>query len=222
MLSGDSNTITQHNNNEKVFSKIASDLQNKGYSINPQALPMDLATALLQQLKQENTDTFQQAGVGREQHHSHNTSIRNDNICWIDNTQLAGQHWLDWTSQLQQYLNRRLFLGLFSFESHFAHYSPGHFYQRHLDTFKGQSNRILSLVAYLNTDWTTNDGGELILYSNTKDQRGRKINPSMATLVIFLSEEFPHEVLPATRDRYSIAGWFRVNTSTAEKIDPPM
>ncbi|MEC7468361.1 MAG: 2OG-Fe(II) oxygenase, partial [Pseudomonadota bacterium] len=33
--------------------------------------------------------------------------------------------------------------------------------------------------------------------------------------------EFPHEVLPATRDRFSIAGWFRVNNSTAQRVDPP-
>lgn len=35
----------------------------------------------------------------------------------------------------------------------------------------------------------------------------------LGTLVVFLSEEFEHEVLPAKRDRYSIAGWFRVNPS---------
>ena len=35
--------------------------------------------------------------------------------------------------------------------------------------------------------------------------------PELGTLVIFLSEDIPHEVLPAMRDRYSIAGWFRVN-----------
>jgi SM-20-related protein len=40
-------------------------------------------------------------------------------------------------------------------------------------------------------------------------------------LVVFLSEEFPHEVLPTATDRYSIAGWFRVNTSSAERVDPP-
>jgi len=27
--------------------------------------------------------------------------------------------------------------------------------------------------------------------------------------VIFLSERFPHEVLPAKKKRHSIAGWFR-------------
>jgi len=45
--------------------------------------------------------------------------------------------------------------------------------------------------------------------------------PQLGTLVVFLSEEFPHEVLAAQRDRYSIAGWFRVNSSTAQQIDPP-
>ena len=33
--------------------------------------------------------------------------------------------------------------------------------------------------------------------------------------------EFPHEVLPAMRDRYAIAGWFRLNSSIANNIDPP-
>jgi hypothetical protein len=29
------------------------------------------------------------------------------------------------------------------------------------------------------------------------------------TLVVFLSDRFPHEVLPARRERLSLAGWFR-------------
>jgi SM-20-related protein len=45
--------------------------------------------------------------------------------------------------------------------------------------------------------------------------------PNVGTVVVFLSEEFPHEVLPALRDRYAIAGWFRLNTSIANNIDPP-
>ncbi|WP_335340025.1 2OG-Fe(II) oxygenase [Sedimenticola selenatireducens] len=40
-------------------------------------------------------------------------------------------------------------------------------------------------------------------------------------LAVFLSEEFPHEVLAADRDRYSVAGWFRVNGSINQQIDPP-
>jgi SM-20-related protein len=128
---------------------------------------------------------------------------------------------LQWTQVLQVYLNRRLFLGLFSFESHFAHYAPGHFYKRHLDAFKGEANRVLSLVTYLNPEWSKSDGGELVIYENTGDTVGRSVSPEFGTLAVFLSEEFEHEVKAATRDRYSIAGWFRLNSSTTDKVDPP-
>jgi SM-20-related protein len=61
-----------------------------------------------------------------------------------------------------------------------------------------------------------------VLYKDDADKEGVKVVPLMGTLVTFLSEEFPHEVLPAARDRYSIAGWFRVNTSATDKVDPPL
>ncbi|MEQ3446267.1 2OG-Fe(II) oxygenase [Pseudoalteromonas sp. XMcav2-N-2] len=112
-------------------------------------------------------------------------------------------------------------MGLFSFESHFAHYASGSYYKRHYDAFRGETNRVLSLVTYLNPGWGHNDGGEMVLYQDDHDLEGIKVVPLHGTLALFLSEEFPHEVLPAKRDRYSIAGWFRVNTSIAGKIDPP-
>jgi SM-20-related protein len=147
--------------------------------------------------------------------------VRRDEICWITGKSEAGSQWLEWTNKLQSYLNRHLFLGLFSFESHFAHYATGAFYKRHKDAFKGEANRVLSVVAYLNPDWQINDGGELALYKDELDTDGLKVIPALGTLAIFLSEEFPHEVFPAKRDRYSIAGWYRVNASTADRIDPP-
>ena len=79
----------------------------------------------------------------------------------------------------------------------------------------------LSIVVYLNPAWLPDEGGELVLYLNDQDQEGIKVIPSFGSIAVFLSEEFPHEVLPATRDRYSIAGWYRVNTSTADRLDPP-
>ena len=113
-------------------------------------------------------------------------------------------------------------LGLFTFESHFAHYAPGAFYKTHLDAFRGQANRILSVVLYLNPDWADDEGGEMVLYQETEpNQKLFTVKPELGTLAVFLSEEFPHEVLPAKRDRYSIAGWYRVNTSTGNKVDPP-
>ncbi|WP_338057695.1 2OG-Fe(II) oxygenase [Shewanella japonica] len=52
------------------------------------------------------------------------------------------------------------------------------------------------------------------------DNRVAAVTPSLGTIVVFLSEEFPHEVLPAKLDRYSIAGWFCLNNSIANKAEP--
>jgi len=38
--------------------------------------------------------------------------------------------------------------------------------------------------------------------------------------VVFESERFPHEVLAAESERYSIAGWFRMNNSMVGTVDP--
>lgn len=206
---------------DTLFARIADDLIDRGFSIQPNALPPALAQALLADLHRTTEDEFKRAGIGRKDDYLTNDFVRTDEICWIRGENQTTQNWLAWTGRLQQYLNRRLFMGLFSFESHYAHYRPGDFYKRHLDAFKGESNRVLSVVTYLNPDWSNNDGGEMVLYLDDADSVGIRVTPGLGTLAVFLSEEFPHEVLPAKRDRYSIAGWFRVNTSLNGCIDPP-
>lgn len=206
---------------ERVFFRIADDIRERGFSIQLAALPMALAEQLLAHLHQMREQQFRQAGIGRQQDYMHNEFVRTDEICWINGESEAGRLWLNWAGEMQQFLNRRLLLGLFSFESHFAHYAPGDYYKRHLDAFQGEANRVLSLVVYLNPGWEPDSGGELVLYKDESDQLGIKVTPAMATVVAFLSEEFPHEVLPASRDRYSIAGWYRLNGSIDNKIDPP-
>lgn len=203
-----------------LYEAIASDLLTKGYSINIGALPADLTDALWQQVQGMSQREFTAAGIGRDKSHMVNNFVRSDEICWITGATETGSRWLEWASQLQAYLNRRLLLGLFSFESHYAHYARGDFYKKHLDAFKGQANRTLSLVVYLNPGWQPDDGGELVLYTGD-DGHSLQVTPGFGTVVAFLSEEFPHEVLPAQRDRYSIAGWFRVNTTSSSKVDPP-
>ena len=210
-----------------LFESISNDIIEKGYSIRPHALPTDLTSLLLQHIIDLPIENFKRAGIGRSKDHQLNNFIRTDEICWITNNSKASNAWLNWTEALQAYLNRRLFLGLFSFESHFTHYAKGHFYKKHKDAFKGEGNRVLSVVVYLNQHWSPTDGGELVIYDNKSavssviDHRTITVNPSFGTIVVFLSEEFPHEVLSAKRDRYSIAGWFRLNNSIANNIDPP-
>lgn len=210
-----------------LFDNISNDIVEKGYSVRPYALPENLASLLLQQISELSVENFKRAGVGRANDHIISDFIRMDEICWITGNSEAGCEWLKWTESLQKYLNRHLFLGLFSFESHYAHYAKGDFYKTHKDAFKGEGNRVLSVVVYLNQNWSTDDGGELVIYdtdstsSSIMDNSKITITPSFGTIVVFLSEDFPHEVLPAKRDRYSIAGWYRLNNSIANNIDPP-
>ncbi|WP_426359410.1 2OG-Fe(II) oxygenase [Pseudocolwellia sp. HL-MZ19] len=210
-----------------LFESITNDIVDKGYSIRPYALPEHLAQLLLQHVTMLDEEKFKRAGIGRAKDHVVNDFIRTDEICWITGNSDAGSAWIKWTESLRVFLNRRLFLGLFSFESHFAHYAKGDFYKKHKDAFKGEDNRMLSVVVYLNQYWMPDDGGELVIYNKQQstsaviDNSIIKVTPNFGTIVVFLSEEFPHEVLAAKRDRYSIAGWFRLNTSIANNIDPP-
>jgi SM-20-related protein len=206
---------------EALFSAMADDIERQGFSVRPAALPRSIAAALFAHQQSLDDHMYADAGVGRATDYLRNERVRSDEICWITGMSTAGRLWLDWSARLQTYLNRLLFLGLFSFESHFAHYPPGSFYKRHYDAFRGETNRILSIVVYLNEDWVEGDGGELVLYESDEDGTGTTVPPRFGTVALFLSEEFPHEVLPARRDRYSVAGWYRVNTSIQNAIDPP-
>lgn len=214
-------TVASAMPDERLFERMALDLEQQGFSVCPAALPVRLSNALFQEQQALGARDYREAGVGRGESYQANPFVRSDEICWMGSETEAEQMWRRWTSSLQQYLNRRLFLGLFSFESHYAHYRPGDFYKRHVDAFRGQANRVLSLVAYLNPAWNPADGGELVLYRDEGDFEGLRVVPLMGTVVVFLSEEFPHEVRPAQRDRYSVAGWYRVNATLGDHLDPP-
>ncbi|MCB1917041.1 MAG: 2OG-Fe(II) oxygenase [Rhodocyclaceae bacterium] len=204
-----------------VFERIAEDLATRGFSVIDGAVPTALAISLAIEVRERSATAFHWASIGREQTQMVNGFVRRDAICWIEGESEAERDWLAWIVQLKTALNRRLYLGLFSFECHFAHYPPGAFYKRHVDAFRGEANRVLTTVLYLNPAWGPDDGGELVLHLDADNEETVRLRPTLGTLVVFLSEAFPHEVLPAQRDRYSIAGWFRVNASCAARADPP-
>lgn len=211
---------------DPLFSRIAQDLTGKGWSVLPNAVPAELCAELWQQLQSFDSQQFVPAGIGRSIDQTLNQFVRRDQIRWIEGSTEPERDWLAWTNRLRLYLNQRLFLGLFSFECHFAHYGSGAFYKKHVDAFKGNpfkdnTNRVLSLVAYFNPGWLPSDGGELVLYDETGAEPVLNVTPAFGTLVVFLSEDVPHEVRVAHRDRLSIAGWFRVNTSRNDQSDPP-
>jgi len=212
---------TRPADDEALFESIAAALESQGYVILPAALPPTLAASLLDCLAILEQNQFHTASVGRGRDQVHNQFVRRNSIHWIEEDDIGSGPWLAWTTRLRLYLNRRLFLGLFSFESHFSLYQVGDFYRKHVDAFKGDSNRILSLVVYLNKGWEPDQGGELVIYDPQTQAELVKVIPGFGTLVLFLSEEFPHEVLPTQRDRHAVAGWFRLNASINDAIDPP-
>jgi len=159
---------------------------------------------------------FKSAGIGRQTDFQLEEKIRSDKIRWITDDTSATRDFLQWMDTFKTALNCRLFMGLYDYESHFAHYPVGAFYKKHLDAFRHKnaqptSNRILSTVYYLNENWLPENGGELLIYNEADLAVIEKVSPLFGRLVVFLSEKFPHEVLPANRERKSIAGWFRVN-----------
>ena len=205
---------------ERIFDSIADALTETGYIVLPAALPLGISDALFTRIASFEDDVFRPAGVGRAAEFQLNPFVRNDEIRWLSSGDEVEAQYLAWMEKLRGGLNRRLFMGLFDYECHFARYMPGAFYKKHVDAFKGRTNRVLSTVFYLNPNWAVDDGGHLVMYEGSVEPIA-KISPLMGTLVVFLSDRFPHEVTTASRLRYSIAGWFRVNTTLGPHIDPP-
>jgi len=189
-----------------AFASIAAALVDTGWGVFTGLMPDPLVRRLADSA--QSLETYRQAGVGRHTDSQLNPFVRRDRIVWIDGREPAGRDWLHWTEGLRVHLNRTLMLGLTSFESHFACYESGAFYRKHVDAFRGEANRVVSVVCYLNDAWLPGDGGELVLYDESGSELGR-FPPVLGTVAVFLSEQFPHEVLPARAPRYSLAGWFR-------------
>ncbi len=196
------------NMNQSIYSKITDALVNDGVIVIKNAFNPKLSTALLDSAKNE--QDFHRAGISGASNLHLNKSRRKDKIHWLDESSLSQKEFLSFANGLKEYLNRELYLGLSYYESHFAIYDKGDFYENHLDCFKNFKNRVVTTVYYLNDDWGEDDGGELIVYDEDSNFL-EKVIPEANTLVVFMSEKFPHEVLPAKKRRYSIAGWFRID-----------
>lgn len=203
---------------EALLDTLADALVRDGYCIPSRHMSRPLIDHLWQELQALPDDELKIAGIGREEDFQHNRDIRRDKTHWFTGETPAQQDFLQWMEALRAGLNRRLFLGLFDYECHFASYGPGAFYKKHLDAFKNladplKPNRILSTVLYLNRDWQVGDGGELLLFNEEDSCLLQTLAPEYGRLIIFLSERFPHEVAVANRQRQSIAGWFRTQGS---------
>lgn len=190
-----------------------SALVEDGYAVTSSFIPLDLTARLSAEVRSlHRQGALTRAGIGREDDHQFDRQIRRDRTRWLHPGHTPDADYLTQMERLRLLLNETLFLGLFEYEAHWAVYEPGAFYARHADAFRGARNRVLSTVFYMNDDWHPGDGGELAIYREETDPAPViVIAPEAGTLVMFLSEDIPHEVRPARRARYSIAGWFRVH-----------
>jgi SM-20-related protein len=196
--------------NQDVYLKIADALVDDGYIVIKNALNPKLPHAMASLITNE--VNFKQAGISGSSNLHIDANRRRDKILWLEVDNSSQSEFLEFANGLREYLNQTLYLGLRYYESHFAIYDEGDFYEKHLDAFFGSKNRVVTTVYYLNEEWNENDGGELRIY-DASDKLIKTVSPHANTLVVFLSDKFPHEVLPAKKKRYSIAGWFRIDKS---------
>ncbi len=190
-----------------VFDRIADGLADHGYAVVDQFLSQTEVNAILQTEEFQPEGTFfKKAGIGNAVSLQIQEAVRGDYIHWVDkkNSSNPVQVYLNRLEELIQFLNRSLFLSLKDIEVHMTIYPTGSFYKRHLDQFKQDDHRKLSVIFYLNIDWKEEHGGQLRMY--LPDQ-SLDVLPFAGRLVIFRSDQIEHEVLPATRPRLSITGW---------------
>lgn len=192
-----------------LFTRLADELATQGWSQQNNFLPSSLSAELAKECRNRAYHgQLAPAAVGRGASKTVHQTIRGDQIQWLDTGHHAAvDSYLELMEQLRLTLNRDLFLGLEDYESHFALYPPGTFYKKHIDRFRDDDRRTVSCVAYLNEDWLPEHGGALRMY--LENGRVHDVLPQLGSLIVFMSAQWPHEVLPATRDRLSVTGWFR-------------
>lgn len=194
------------------IAEISKQLEDTGYIVLAKPLADDLLEKLFARC-QDDPARFHAAQVGRGAAKQKIGSIRGDVIDWLDAGNSTDQIYLACMEALRLGLNTAIFLGLFDYECHYAIYEKGAGYAKHSDVLQGKKNRILTTVLYLNEDWHACDGGELVVFEPTGNSVIATVNPTFGTMIIFLSESFPHEVLMSHSTRRSISGWFRVSGS---------
>ncbi len=187
---------------------IASYIENK-VGISEDFLSNELANHLKQNLLSlNNTHHLLPAGTGNDNKLVHNDKVRSDTIYWLDkkHNNIHENAFFDRIEAFIMYLNQSCYAGITDYEFHYSLYEKGSFYKKHLDQFQDNSSRQFSMISYLNSNWQTQDGGELLIHQNNNNQT---IAPTQGKTVFFKSNELEHEVLETNERRMSVTGWLK-------------
>lgn len=189
--------------------RLAADLGDRDWAVCERFLePARLSRLRHEAQALRSAGHFREAGIG--QGAERRRDIRSDELLWVEpeSAPEASRLLQQEFEALRLAVNAATYLGLQDFEGHYAAYPVGASYARHFDRFQEHNRRVISVVLYLNDAWTAADGGALRLYPEGTAETV-SVLPQGGTLVCFLSERLPHEVLPAERLRLSLTGWFR-------------
>jgi SM-20-related protein len=154
---------------------------------------------------------FRPAGVGRGERHGVHREIRGDSLLWLDPAapSPAQTPLFEAVERFSAQLNRELYAGIDHAELQYAVYPASAFYRRHVDQFEAGRERVVTLLLYLNPDWTEADGGALRIHEPHEGRPFVDVLPRAGVVVSFLSDRVAHEVLPARRERWAVGGWLR-------------
>jgi Rps23 Pro-64 3,4-dihydroxylase Tpa1-like proline 4-hydroxylase len=137
----------------QAVEEITNGIEQQGWAVVAGCLAKEASLRLIQECEEscKNGD-FRRAGVGRGKALEVREDIRRDQVKWLEPGDGAVEQgsYLAWLENLRLALNQRFFLGLFEFEGHFAIYPEGAFYKPHLDRHAGTSDRIVTVILYLN------------------------------------------------------------------------
>ncbi|MDP4963566.1 MAG: hypothetical protein NWQ55_00750, partial [Salibacteraceae bacterium] len=141
---------------EHIYHKIAEEILENSISVNDQIIDLETVVALREEATTDyENGAFEKARIGKGIGKQRIAEIRGDQVRWLDKnraTQAQLTYW-KWIDGLRNYLSEFFRIHLERTELHFAYYPKGAFYSRHLDQFKEHSDRIFSIILYLNTEW---------------------------------------------------------------------
>ncbi|RYD83917.1 MAG: hypothetical protein EOP84_06945 [Verrucomicrobiaceae bacterium] len=170
---------------QEVSGDLIEALVQEGAFVWKSALPPVWSDALLNHALEQESE-FKRARVGLSNGAQVNSELRRDQTKWWDLNALSDveSQVLTFLSAIKEACNRELYLGLQSFEGHYAIYDRGAFYKTHLDRFRSDDARTLSIVLFLNDQWRENEGGEL-KFTNSRKQLS-KITSIIRILLLLL------------------------------------